>query len=107
MTVIECARQSSKSKIWLCPNIIVGGNVKLPMMFSGYDCTKTSIPAKLRDRNVVKTFNDAGACCIIWENVPYRENRYCYEEDFSAQFKKVKSEEVEDEISTLITDRPN
>jgi len=69
MTVQEYVAQSGKSKYWLCPNIVVGGKIDTNELYSGYECTPSTIPEALKDKEVIKHFADTGCDCVIWENI--------------------------------------
>ena len=74
MTLTEYLKQHKYSKIWLCPDIVSDGRIKRNPLWQGIDCTPSTIPEELKEKEVVRTFNDCGSHCIIWkndENVPF------------------------------------
>jgi len=95
MTILECVKEkynATGTKLWLCPNIVVPDGIKVDPYFSGYECTPTSIPKDLRDRKVLEVFKEAGIIRIIWENIPYVDKHYQYENSFHKEWRKRNSD---------------
>lgn len=68
MTVIECAEQSKKTKIWLCPHEVKHPKFVPHPFLTGIECSKSTIPDGLKDKRVTKQYVDGGFQCIIWFN---------------------------------------
>lgn len=68
MTVQEKADQTKYNKIWLCPHLVFTDKIDAGPLLTGIDCTKSTIPVELKDKNVTKSFVESSIQCIIWEN---------------------------------------
>lgn len=68
MTVEECVKSTSLSKVWLCPHIVNDIRFNVDPLLRGVECTKSTVPVDLRTKEVRSTFKEAGALCIIWQN---------------------------------------
>lgn len=74
-TVQEQVTQSGKSKLWLCPDVVFNPKFNPNLYLGGYECSKSSIPKELREREVFKHFPDNGFECIIWRNdIEFEQN---------------------------------
>ena len=67
-TIRDYVKAHKYSKIWLCPSLVSDGRIKRHPLWQGIDCTPTTIPEELKDKKVMRVFNDCGSHCIIWEN---------------------------------------
>lgn len=77
MTVAEFVEKNvDRTKFWLCPNALFSGKINTDPVLAGYECTRTTIPQKVQDKEVVKHFGEEGVMCIIWEHTPYKDGRY-------------------------------
>ena len=68
MTVIEYVKEKQPSKVWLCPDTVYHPKFNPNPLLQGYECTKSTVPEKLRNKEMVKHFLENGFTCIIWKN---------------------------------------
>lgn len=79
MTVQEFVNSSTKSKFWLCPNISASQAITTDSLYQGYECSKHTVPDKVKNKKVLKHFVEDKMDCIIWENVPFVDGHYRYD----------------------------
>lgn len=68
MTVAEIVADSKYNKIWLCPHEVSAGTFETNPLLRGIECTRSTVPKKLRDKEVEKHFSEDNFQCIIWIN---------------------------------------
>lgn len=68
LTVSELVAQSSQHKVWLCPSISACQTFQTHPLIKGVECTKSTVPEKLKDMKIEKYFVEDGFLCIIWVN---------------------------------------
>lgn len=68
MTVSEFISTNKVSKLWLCPNRVSSGKLSIDPLLQGYECTSTTVPIELRDKEIDKHFIENKTECIIWHN---------------------------------------
>ena len=84
-TVGEIIKSSTAAKIWLCPHVVHHPSFSTNNLLRGIECTKSTVPNELLDKEVRKQFKEGGFLCLIWYNSP----------------------ECEAELKTKVVDFPN
>lgn len=96
ITVQDFVKKQGCSKLWLCPDIARWTKIDPHPILKGIDCSASTIPETIKERQALKWFKEAGVDCIIWKS-----------EKSDSEIKvdeSAKSKEVDDvdEISELI-----
>ena len=69
ITVEEYVKKNNLKKLWLCPNLVSGGKIVNPPIFSGYECAHFSIPEEIKSKLVTRHFKEDNTDCLIWKNI--------------------------------------
>ena len=72
-TVEQLVKSSVVNKIWLCPHVVHKPSFSTNNLLKGIECTKSTVPKQLLDKEVRKEFKEGGFLCIIWYNDPANE----------------------------------
>ena len=70
MTVGEvCKKNNPRKGFWLCPNICRNQSITPSIYECGiYYQNVGAIPTFIAERDVIRTFNEDGLMCLVWNN---------------------------------------
>ena len=55
-------------KVWVCPHLVSNGKISNPIIFSGIECTVSTIPEEIKGKKVKTHFRELNTECIVWYN---------------------------------------